>query len=132
MQSQEADIQALIDANQRFYDAFGALDIDQMAALWETSDRAMCVHPGWPPLVTWELIRESWRRIFENTALMNFNIRQVNVAIEGDCGWVTCFEGITSVVDTRADNFSVLVTNIFVRTPQGWRMVSHQASPAAA
>ena len=129
MQADEAAVQAVKEANQRFYDAFGALDIDLMEAAWEPSERALCVHPGWPPLTGWEQIRESWRRIFDNATLMHFNVRYVNVAVQEDCGWVTCVENISSVLQGRADNFGVLATNIFVRTPQEWCMVAHHASP---
>lgn len=130
MQSDGPDIDAVKEANQRFYDAFGALDIDLMDSVWEPSDRAMCVHPGWSPLVGRDPIRDSWQRIFDNASLMHFNIRYVNVAVEGDCGWVTCVENITSVLQGQANNFAVLATNIFVRTPQGWRMIAHHASPS--
>ena len=82
-------------------------------------------------MVEWGPIRDSWERIFDNATLMHFNIRYVNVAVEGDCGWVTCFENITSVLQGQASNFAVLATNIFVRTPQGWRMIAHHASPSA-
>ena len=129
MQADEAAVQAVKEANQRFYDAFGALDIDLMEAAWEPSELALCVHPGWPPLTGWEQIRESWRRIFDNATLMHFNVQYVNAAVKEDCGWVTCVENISSVLQGRADNFGVLATNIFVRTPQGWRMVAHHASP---
>ncbi len=129
MQADEAAVQAVKEANQRFYDAFGALDIDAMEAAWEPSELALCVHPGWPPLTGWEQIRESWRRIFDNATLMHFNVQYVNAAVQEDCGWVTCVENISSVLQGRADNFDVLATNIFVRTPQGWRMVAHHASP---
>ena len=98
MQSNTAEIEAVKEANQRFYDAFGALDIALMEAAWEPSERAMCVHPGWRPIVNWDLIRASWQRIFDNTTLMHFNLRYLNVAVQGDCGWVTCTENITSVL----------------------------------
>ncbi len=129
MRSDEQDVEAVRAANQRFYDAFGALDLQMMDAVWEDSERAMCVHPGWEPLVGWDPIRTSWEGIFDNTTLMHFNIRYVNVAVEGDCGWVTCVEHITSVLQGRATNFSVLTTNIFVRGAQGWKMIAHHASP---
>lgn len=129
MQADEAAVQAVKEANQRFYDAFGALDIDAMEAAWKPSELALCVHPGWPPLTGWEHIRESWRRIFDNATLMHFNVQYVNAAVQEDCGWVTCVENISSVLQGRADNFGVLATNIFVRTPRGWRMVAHHASP---
>jgi len=129
MQSQEADIEAVKEANRQFYEAFGALDIEKMEAVWETSERALCVHPGWQPLAGWEPIRASWQGIFDNAALMHFNIRYFNVAVQGDSGWVTCMENITSVLQGRADSFTILATNIFVRTSQGWRIIAHHASP---
>ena len=49
-----ADIEALKEANQRFYDAFGTLDIAEMDSVWEPSEAAMCVHPGWPPIVNFQ------------------------------------------------------------------------------
>ena len=128
MQPGAEDIEAVKEANRQFYEAFGALDIDQMEVVWEASGRCLCVHPGWPPIVGWELIKNSWRGIFDNATLMHFNIQYVNVALEGDCGWVTCVENISSVLQGRANNFSVLATNIFVHTATGWRMLAHHAS----
>ena len=129
MPSEDEDIEAVKAANQRFYDAFGALDIEAMEAVWEPSDRALCVHPGWQALVGWDDIRASWQGIFDNAMLMHFNVQYVNVVAEGNCGWVTCVENITSVLQGRASNFGILATNIFVRTPQGWRMTAHHGSP---
>ena len=123
-----ADIDALRESNKRFYEAFGTLDITEMDSVWEPSEAAMCVHPGWPPIVGWEEIRESWRRIFENTSLMLFNVQYVNAVIRGDAGWVTCVENISSVLQGQASNFGVLSTNIFVRSLHGWRMIAHHAS----
>ena len=128
MESQSAEVEAVKAANQRFYDAFGALDIGQMEEICETSADALCVHPGWEPLVGWDNIRASWSGIFENTMLMHFNIRYVNVSVHGDAAWVTCVEHISSVLQGRASNFGVLATNIFVRTSQGWKLNAHHAS----
>ncbi len=129
MQSNPVDIEEVKAANQSFYEAFGTLDIQRMAEVWETSDRSLCVHPGWQPLVGWEPIRDSWSGIFDNATLMHFNIQYVNVVVQGDCGWVTCYEHISSVLQGRASNFGILATNIFVRTAQGWRMIAHHGTP---
>ena len=115
-------------ANQRFYAAFSDLDIKDMDNIWENSERAMCVHPGWSPLVGWESVRLSWERIFQNTALMQFQVRNLSVVVQGEFGFVTCVEGITSVVQGTATNFSTFATNVFARYPDGWRMVTHHAS----
>ena len=116
-------------ANQRFYDAFNELSIERMDEVWENSDRAMCVHPGWTPIVGWQPIRESWARIFDNANLMQFSVRYLNVVVQGEFGCVTCVEGITSVVQGRAANFSTYATNFFARHADGWRMIGHHASP---
>ncbi len=131
MPADTPEIEEIKAANQRFYDAFGALDIDLMESVWVRSERAMCVHPGWPALVDWELIRQSWERIFDNTTLMLFNVKYLNAVVQGDCGWVTCVENISSVLQGKASNFGILATNIFVRTPLGWRMIAHHASSGA-
>ncbi len=121
-------------ANQRFYDAFSALSIERMEEVWEASGRALCVHPGWTPLVGWERIRESWERIFDNANLMQFSVRYLNLVVQGDFGCVTCVEGVTSVVQGRAANFATCATNIFARQPldngeSAWKMIAHHASP---
>ena len=73
-------------ANQRFYDAFNELSIERMDDVWENSDRAMCVHPGWTPIIGWQPIRESWVRIFDNANLMQFSVRYLNVVVQGEFG----------------------------------------------
>ena len=130
IQPEPETVEEIKAANQRFYDAFSDLDIDVMDRVWENSNRAMCVHPGWPPLIGWEDIRQSWERIFQNTALMQFQVRYLNVVVQGEFGCVTCVEGITSVVQGTATNFSTYATNIFARYEDGWRMVAHHASQA--
>ena len=126
-QLQPEIVEELKAANQRFYDAFSDLDIVGMDRAWENSDRAMCVHPGWSPLIGWESVRLSWERIFQNTALMQFQIRYLNVVVQGEFGYVTCVEGITSVVQGTATNFSTFATNVFARYEDGWRMTAHHA-----
>ena len=118
-------------ANQRCYDAFSDLDISIMDGVWEDSERVVCVHPGWSPLIGWEAVRMSWDRIFRNANLMQFQVRYLNVVIQDDFGSVTCVEGITSVVSGQASNISTFATNIFARREDGWRMIAHHASQSA-
>ena len=128
MAGDDPDVNAVKAANLRFYEAFGSLDIDLMERVWETSDRVLCIHPGWQLLMGWEEVRKSWERIFYNTTLMHFTITGAQMIIQGDSAWVSCIENITSVVDARATNLAVQATNIFVRGEGGWRMVHHHAS----
>ena len=124
-------VEELKAVNQRFYDAFSDLDISVMDNVWEDSIRVVCVHPGWTPLIGWEAVRMSWDRIFQNANLMQFQVRYLNIVVQGEFGSVTCVEGITSVVAGTASNFSTFATNIFARREYGWRMIAHNASQSA-
>ena len=128
MSGSEPDVEAVKAVNLRFYEAFGSLDIAEMQQVWETSPRAMCLHPGWRLLTGWEEIRASWEGIFRNTTLMHFNITDTQVVVQGDCAWVSCVENISSVIDGRASNFGIQATNVLVRSDDGWRIVHHHAS----
>jgi len=124
-------VEELKAVNQRFYDAFSDLDISVMDNVWEDSIRVVCVHPGWTPLIGWEAVRMSWDRIFQNANLMQFQVRYLNIVVQGEFGSVTCVEVITSVVAGTASNFSTSATNIFARREDGWRMIAHHASQSA-
>ena len=128
MSQEGPDKDAVLAANLRFYEAFGSLDIAAMDQVWETSDRVLCIHPGWRLLTGWEGVRRSWESIFDSTTLMHFNITDAQVIVHGDCAWVSCVENISSVLDGRASNFAVQATNVFVRGKGGWLMVHHHAS----
>jgi ketosteroid isomerase-like protein len=125
----DADVEA---ANARFYRAFEALDIALMDDVWAHSEHARCVHPGWPLLSGWDSVRESWRVIFENTAEIRFTIGDVSVYVSGALAWVTCTENILQSVRDRLSVTSVLATNLYTRTPDGWRIIHHHASHVLA
>ena len=125
----DADFVAEVEeANLRFYRAFETLDLAQMDAVWLHTERAQCVHPGWPLIVGWAAIRDSWETIFANTTEMRFTIGDARVTGGPDLAWVTCTENILADVQGRVSVTSLLATNVFERAPEGWRMVHHHAS----
>ncbi len=139
--------EAVRDANRRFYQAFQALDIEQMDAIWLHEDWVECVHPGWDLMLGWEEVRESWARIFSSTQRMKVEISSVWARVEGDVAWVACTERVTSTFERGFDQALVQATNIFVRRPAlpdapgtapkrreaaQWRIVAHHASPLPA
>ena len=128
MSQEDPDIKAVEAANLGFYDAFGGLDISEMAKVWDNSDQSLCIHPGGRLLVGWAQVGKSWEDIFYNTTLMHFNITGTKVVVNGDSAWVSCIENITTVVDGRAGNFAVQATNIFRRVGGSWLMVHHHGS----
>lgn len=123
--SDAADVE---EANAGFYRAFETLDIAEMDRVWAHGDHVRCVHPGWPLLCGWDAVRSSWRRIFDSTAEMRFSLSDVTVNVAGDLAWVTCTENILSEVGDRVSVTTLHATNLFERTPAGWRLVHHHAS----
>ena len=121
----EPTVAAVVAANQAFYAAHEARDMVAMQAVWEHSDRAVCIHLGWPVLRTWPLIERSWASIFGGPGRNQFILTNQVIGIERDLAWVTLEENL---VDTGATG-TVAATNMFVRTGDEWRMIIHHGSP---
>ena len=119
----------VLAANRRFYDAFEALDLDAMEAVWETGPRAACVHPGGPWLRGWDEVRESWETIFANTGYIEFEIAEARVELADPVAWVSCTERITTSAGGSASAAEVAATNVFVVDATGWHLVVHHGSP---
>jgi ketosteroid isomerase-like protein len=134
-----SDVEAVRAANAALYDAFETGDIDLMGALWLDDDHArdvMCVHPGWLPVHGRGAVLRSWSMIMANTAYIQFVLTDVHVRVDGDVAVVTCGENmLTELPVTAADPSPGLAggrafaTNVFRRTPSGWRLWIHHASP---
>ena len=44
------DHEAVLFANEAFYQAFAARDLAAMEEVWAHHCPVACIHPGWPPL----------------------------------------------------------------------------------
>jgi len=128
--AEAADAHASVEAaNTALYTAFEALDFRAMEALWAHTPDVVCVHPGWEPLSGWPAVRESWRAIIANTGYMRIRPSEVEVQVEGDLGRVLCIENLYTIMGSQAVHSRVAATNLFRRTPEGWRLVLHHGSP---
>jgi ketosteroid isomerase-like protein len=116
------------EANARFYRVFESQDLRQMEQIWAHGAHVRCVHPGWCLLAGWEAVRHSWEVIFASSQEMRFSITDVNAAVEGALGWVTCTENILSEARGNISVTSLLATNIFERSAGEWLMIHHHAS----
>jgi ketosteroid isomerase-like protein len=122
------EVEAVRDANARFYRAFESLTLGEMERVWAHRDHVACVHPGWPRLTGWAAVRGSWDSIFRNTAEMRFTITEFRVEVRGDLAWVTCTENILSETRGNLSVTAILATNVFERHGGNWLMVHHHAS----
>lgn len=123
------DAKAVHRANLRFYRAFEALDLEQMAAVWLREPYVKCVHPGSETIAGYEAVMASWKAMFENTERIGFSVRDVDVRVAGDVAWVSLTEQVDTGFSVDERGTVVAATNIFERRSGEWRMVAHHASP---
>ena len=118
-----SDREALLAANQAFYDAFDAGDLDALEALWAEGEGVACIHPGWPALHGREAVIGSWRTIFASGGAPD-SIRCAAPVpfVSGDLGFVVCNEEL--------DEGLLVATNVFRRQDGVWRLLHHQAGSA--
>ncbi|MET8753058.1 nuclear transport factor 2 family protein [Streptomyces sp. NPDC004667] len=129
------DIEAVEEVNAAFYEAMEQGDFDALSALW-LEDEISCVHPGWPVLSGRGEVLRSYALIMSHTEYIQFFLTDTKVALIGDTALVTCTENILSGGPSgEAGELGPLVgqlvvaTNVFRRTPEGWRLWSHHGSP---
>jgi hypothetical protein len=122
-------VDGVLAANQGFYDAHERRDLEAMRAVWEHSDRAVCVHPGWPILRTWPVVEASWQRILQGPGRNQFIVTNTSVTMVPGAGedvaWVTLDENL---VEGQLAG-TIAATNVFVRSSDRWLLVHHHGSP---
>ncbi|SDK42701.1 nuclear transport factor 2 family protein [Streptomyces indicus] len=136
------DLEAVEQANTAFYEAMEGGDFETLSDLWLTGDEGdgvTCVHPGWPVLTGRGEVLRSYALIMANTEYIQFFLTDVKISVNGDTALVTCTENILSGAPSEeAGELGPLVgqlvvaSNLFRRTPDGWRLWSHHASPVLA
>lgn len=117
------------DAALAFYQAFEAKDLDAMMSTWAEDEEIVCIHPGRGRLVGYEAVRAGWEQIFSGDGRMSFRLDEV-IAIETvGLALQSALEQITLGGEGRVYG-TAIATNVFMRTPSGWRIVTHHASAA--
>lgn len=118
------------EIEQQFYEALQRGDTERLMAVWSDDDEISCVHPGGPRVVGAVAIRSAFESIFANGAV---NVRPEQVRRLQTHAWAVhgVLEHIRIMTTEGRRSAWVVATNVYVLTPQGWRMVSHHASPGS-
>lgn len=118
------------EVEAQFYEALQQGDIERLMAVWSDDDEIACVHPGGPRVIGPAAVRAAFESMFGNGG--------VEARPEGLRRLQTASTAVHHVIE-RVDMLTesglrsgwVVATNVYVKTPQGWRMVLHHASPGA-
>jgi ketosteroid isomerase-like protein len=118
------------DAALAFYQAFEAGDVDTMMATWAEDEEIVCVHPGGARLTGYAAVRAGWEQLFASGTRLVFRLEQVVLIETVGLAVQSAVEHVT-MNNNGEEHGSALCTNVLLRTPLGWRMVMHHASPAS-
>jgi ketosteroid isomerase-like protein len=119
------------DAALAFYQAFEAKDVDGMMVTWAEDEDIVCVHPGGPRLVGYEAVRIGWEQLFAGETKLSFRLDEIVVIETVGLAMQSAVEHVTVGNDPKARG-AAIATNVYLRTPLGWRIVVHHASAAPA
>jgi len=137
MPMKRAKLQAAIvggspdDIEQAFYEALHQADIAQMMNCWAEDDEIVCVHPGGPRIIGAAAIRNLFEALFANGSVQAFPER-VHKIESMACAVHHLVERVEVLGPQGPQQAWVIVTNVYHKTPQGWRMVAHHASPGTS
>ena len=112
-----------------FYEALQAGDLEKLMACWADEDDIVCIHPGGPRLVGAGAIRAAFDAMFSHGGSIQAkpeHIRRVDSLASAVHSILERVEILTPEGPAQA---LVLATNVYHKTPQGWRMVVHHTSP---
>ena len=100
-------------------------------ATWAEDEEIVCVHPGGTRLVGYDAVRAGWEQLFAGDERLAFRLDQVVLIETVGLTLQSAVEHITLGSNGRPRGVAVC-SNVFLRTPSGWRVVMHHASPAPA
>ncbi|MDO8388516.1 MAG: nuclear transport factor 2 family protein [Polaromonas sp.] len=118
------------DIEAAFYEALQSADIDKLMVCWADEDEIVCVHPGGPRLIGMGAIRAAFDAMFSNGSIRAWpeGVRKIE-SLASSVHSVR--ERIEVLTDEGPREAYVIATNVYHKTPQGWRMVAHHASPGS-
>jgi ketosteroid isomerase-like protein len=116
------------DTETLFYQALQRGDIDKLMACWADEDDIVCVHPGGARLLGAGAIRAAFDMMFTNGSIQ-VRAEKVHRVESLGSSVHSVLERIEVLTEEGPRHAYVIATNVYQKTPEGWRMVAHHASP---
>ena len=118
------------DIESAFYEALQNADLERLMACWADDDEVVCIHPGGARLIGLGAIRSAFDALMSNGSV-RVQAQAVRKIVAMGCAIHSVRERIEITTNEGPVEVFVLATNVYLKTPQGWRMVVHHASPSA-
>jgi hypothetical protein len=115
-------------AEAAFYQAFAAIDLDLMAAVWNDDDKILCIHPGSGLLQGRSSVMRSWMEIFAGSEPPLIEYRFINGFGTEDLAVHLVEERIRPRGKPPEAANRVLATNVYLSEGGIWRLAQHHSS----
>ncbi|XP_057778058.1 uncharacterized protein LOC130996774 [Salvia miltiorrhiza] len=123
---QEDSKASVLAANARFYNSFRNGDLASMQALWSKGNHVCVVHPGVSGISGYDLVMGSWEFVWADYEFpLEIEIKDVQVHVRGDVGYVTCIEMVKTKGSSWGRHFA---SNVFEKVDGRWFICIHHAS----
>jgi len=124
------DIEPVIDAEVGFLGALESLNPQAIMRCWSDSDTSALVFPGIDVARGPMAISLAWVDIVENTSQLNVSLRPVSCIRRGDLAWTFLAGRLISTHGDETLSIEVYITNIWLREPDGWKLLHLNCCPA--
>ena len=118
------------ETEAQFYEALQHADIERVMSVWSDEEDIACIHPGGPRLVGAQAIRSAFESLFAHGSV-DARVAQVRRIVVGGFAVHHVLEELRVATPEGPQRAYVLATNIFAKTPLGWRLLAHHASPGS-
>lgn len=119
------------DVEAAFYEALQSGDIEKLMACWADEDHIACIHPGGPRVVGTGAIRAAFDSLFAHGGAIAARPEHISRVESLACAVHNVLEKVDVLTEEGMVHAFVLATNVYHKTPQGWRLVAHHASPGS-
>jgi ketosteroid isomerase-like protein len=115
-------------AEDAYYDALEAGDLDALIAIWATNDDIACALPM-APLATGHVeVTTTWQKALAALGPIDLQTRHIRWIHAGDMA-IHLVEEIAPAPPGQPAPPGIYATNVYRRFETGWHMVLHQNSP---
>lgn len=112
-----------------FYQALEQRDLDEIMSAWAEDDEIVCIHPMGPVLEGQTSVRDAWGVICDSGQELSFELDSIRYSESADLAIHVLTEQI-AMAGNPPKQASMLVTNVYRQTENGWHMILHHASPS--